>query len=75
MIKERIPKILLYYIVLVVAIVLVLIAIEGLNIYHFGSQLGLGIIIWGIVGFLALLTILLISWLVEFILKKLKSSS
>jgi len=74
-IKERIPKILLYYIVLVVAIVAVLVAIEELNIHYFGPQFDMPIILWGIVGFIALLTILLISWLVEFILKKLKSSS
>lgn len=74
MILQRLPKILLYYLILVVALVVALLAIEGLNIYHFDAQLGMAIVIWGIIGLATLLSLVLIGALIEYIFKKLNTS-
>ena len=72
MIVKHLPKILLYYLVLVVAIVATLLAIEGLTTYRFDAQLGLAIVMWGIIDFVGLLAVLLMGMLFKSILKKLK---
>ena len=66
-------KIILYWIALLVVIIISVLLIEGLTEYRFDAQLGMAIVLWGVVVSILLAIMGAIHNLILFIMRKVKS--
>ena len=61
-------KIIIYWLILIVVFVISILLIEGLTEYRFDAQLGMGIVIWGVLVSILLVVMAGIHNLILFIL-------